>query len=258
VIRISRYPIVSGDIEFVTTEFDIFAHKPVQTAILETNAVHYKPIATVDHNDLEFFIPADNETYIAPDIKLYFKGKLIGSDGNDLNATDYTAGTNNFLHSQFSQCSVSFNGVNITPASELYPYRSYLETLLTYESDEANSHLTNAYWYLDEGGDVLPGDPTSDANKNKGFVKRWERHKQRKVTELYGRLHTDICNVPQFLLSGVRVQIKLTKSKDDFYLMSANTDTKQKREQLINFSDAELIVRRIRPCRKSPSPITRL
>jgi len=69
-IRIIRYPIMSGDVEFVTTEFDIFAHKPVQTAILETNAVHYKPIATVDQNDLEFFILADKETYIDLDIKL--------------------------------------------------------------------------------------------------------------------------------------------------------------------------------------------
>jgi len=105
VIRISRYP-MSGDIEFVTTEFDIFAHKPVKKAILETNAVHYKPIATVDQNDLEFLIPAD-ETYIDLDIKIYVKCKLIGADGKDLDATDYTAGTNNFLHSVFNIASHS-------------------------------------------------------------------------------------------------------------------------------------------------------
>ena len=64
---------MSGDVELVTTEFDIFAHKPVQTAILKTNGVHHKPIATVDQNNLEFFIPGDNETYIDLDIKLFFK-----------------------------------------------------------------------------------------------------------------------------------------------------------------------------------------
>jgi len=92
---------MSGNVEFVTTEFDIFAHKPVQTAILEMNALHYKPMATVDQNDLEFLIPAD-ETYIDLDIKLYVKGKLIGAEGKDFDATDFTAGTNNFLHSLFS------------------------------------------------------------------------------------------------------------------------------------------------------------
>jgi len=160
VIHISRYPIISRDVEFVTCEFDIFAHKPVQTAILETNVVQYRPIAAVDQNDLEFLIPGDNETYIDLDIKLFVKGKLIGADGKNLDATEFTAGTNNFFQSLFSQCSTSLNGVNITPASELYPYRSYLEALLTYGSDAANSHLTNAYWYLDEGN-VLAGVPTS-------------------------------------------------------------------------------------------------
>jgi hypothetical protein len=48
VIRISHYPFMSGHVEFKTSEFDIFAHKPVQSAILGTDVVHYKPIATVD------------------------------------------------------------------------------------------------------------------------------------------------------------------------------------------------------------------
>ena len=52
----------------------------------------------MDQNDLQFLIPADNETYIDLDIKLYVKGKLIGADGKDLDATDFTAGNNNFLH----------------------------------------------------------------------------------------------------------------------------------------------------------------
>jgi len=58
------------DLAFVSSEFDIFAHKPVQLAILETNVVHYKPIASVDYSDLEFLIPADYDTYIDPDTKL--------------------------------------------------------------------------------------------------------------------------------------------------------------------------------------------
>ena len=118
-IRISQYPIMSGEVEFVSSEFDIFAPKPVQSAILGTDVVHIKPIATVDQNNLEFFVPGDNETYIDQDIKLYDRGKLIGAHGKDLDASDFTVGTNNFLSSLFSQCSISLNGVNITPASEL-------------------------------------------------------------------------------------------------------------------------------------------
>jgi len=93
----------------------------------------------------------------------------------------------------------------------------------------------------------LAGDPPSTSIKNKGFVKQWDRQKESGVTALYGRLHADICNVSQFLLSGVRVQIKLTKAKDDFYLMNSHINTKK---ATFKFLDAELIGRRIRPGRK--------
>jgi hypothetical protein len=83
--------------------------------------VHYKPIATVGQNDLEFLIPGDTETYIDLGIKPFVKGNLLGADGKDLDASDFTAGNNNFLHSLFKQCSISLNGVNITSASELFP-----------------------------------------------------------------------------------------------------------------------------------------
>ena len=87
--------------------------------------VHIKPIATVDQNDLQFLVPGDNETYIDQDIKLYVRGKIIGADGKDLDNSDFTAGTNNFLNSLFSQCSICLNGVNITPVSELYTWKHF-------------------------------------------------------------------------------------------------------------------------------------
>jgi len=74
------------------------------------------------------------------------------------------------------------------------------------------------------------------------------RGKKSKVIELYGRLNADISNVSQFLISGVRVQIKLTKAKDDFFLKNSHADTKTK--ATFKFLDAELIVRRIRPSPK--------
>jgi len=54
------------DLAFVSSEFDIFARKPVQHAIHETNVVVYKPIASIDQSDLEFLIPADYDTYVDP------------------------------------------------------------------------------------------------------------------------------------------------------------------------------------------------
>jgi len=56
---------------FVGTEFDIFAPKPIQSGVDETIDMIYKPIATIHQSDLEFLIPADSDSYIDLDIKLY-------------------------------------------------------------------------------------------------------------------------------------------------------------------------------------------
>ena len=173
---------------FVSSEFDIFAHKPIQTSVLETIHTVCKPIAPVEQSDLQFLITAYNDSYIDTDFKLYIRGKLVSGDGKDLDNKYFTAVTNNFLHSLFSQCIIALNGASITQASELYRYHSYLETLLTYGSDAAASNLTNAFWYLDNG-DMLPCDPTAaqTGTTNKGFIARWNRIKQSKEIQLYGR-----------------------------------------------------------------------
>jgi hypothetical protein len=84
-------------------------------------------------------------THIYLNVHLYVRGKLTKAGGRDLRAADYTAVTNNFLHSLFSQCTITHNGVTITRGDGLYPYRAYLETLLTYGVDVTSSNLSNAF-----------------------------------------------------------------------------------------------------------------
>jgi hypothetical protein len=162
------------DLAFVSSEFDIFARKPVQNVIQDTNVVVYKPVAPIHQSDLQFLIPADLGTYVDPDIKLYIRGKFTKPDGSALDATDHTAGVNNYLHSLFNQCTIAFNGVNITQTGDLCNYHAYLETLLTYGVDASIWHLTNSYCYTDVG-DMMPCDPTHADSKNTGFIHRWNR-----------------------------------------------------------------------------------
>ena len=225
----------------VSSEFDIFAHKPVQTSVQETIETIYRPVASVDQSDLEFVIPADNDTYIDLNIRLFVRGKLTAQDGKDLDATDFTGVTNNLLHSLFSQCSITLNGTSITQSTDLYQYRAYLETLLTYGTDAATSHLTNTYWYVDNG-DLLACDPTKTESTNRGFVAQWDRIKQSKEVQLFGRLHSDICNAIPYLLPGVRLQIKLTKAGRAFYLMNTKADSTTQ----FKFLEVYLVVNRIR------------
>ena len=108
---------MSAETVAISSELGIFVRKLVQSAVLETIVTVYKPIDPVDQSDLEYLIPGDNDTYIDPDIKLYIRGKLISVDGKDLDATDFTAVTNIFLHSLFSECYIALNGTAITQST---------------------------------------------------------------------------------------------------------------------------------------------
>jgi len=136
--------------------------------------------------------------------------------------TDLTGVTNNFLPSLFSQCNVTLNGVNITQASEHYHYRSYLETLMTYGTDAAATHVSNAHWYIDTG-DKQPSDPSAEILN---AIICWNRLSASREVQLFVRLHSDKYNATLYLLPGVMLQIRLTKSRPKFYLMKKSVDLK--------------------------------
>jgi len=162
-----------------------------------------------------------------------------------VNATEHTAVTNNLLQSLFSQCTVVLNGTTFTQSSEHYNYRSNLETLLTYGTDAAATNITNVYWYR-ETGDMLPCDPTSvtvPAMTCWGFITRWDKLSASKDLLLFGRLHSDLFNVPLVLLPGVSLQIRLSKARPSFYMMSKEADSKTP----FKFLEAHLLVKGVKP-----------
>jgi len=93
---------------------------------------------------------------------------------------------------------------------------------------------------------MQPSDPTAETHTsatNNGFIARWTRLSGSRDFQLLGRLHTDLCNVPLFLLPRVPLQIKLTKARPSVYLMNESADTKT----TFQFLDAYLLVRRVQP-----------
>ena len=235
---------MAADVVSASTEFDVFATRPVQTSTLETLETSYKPIAALDQSDLEFFVPADQDTYINLNMQLYIRGKLMKADGTALELTDTTCVTNNPLHTLFEQCNVSLNGVTITHSADLYHYRAYLETLLTYGNEAAESHFTNAFWYRDKG-DMGVCDPSKTEilpATNSGYLARCDRIKRGSEVEMVGRLHTDMWR-RDALPTGRQDADQIDEGKTEIYVHSATEDT----TAVFKILDAQLLVKRVRP-----------
>ena len=116
---------------------------------------------------------------------------------------------------------------------------------MAHGNDAYASHLTNAFWYLDNG-DLWTYDTIAADAKKKVFIKRLNRIKQSKVVQIYGPIHSDICNVNLYLVPDVRMKIKLTKAKTSFCLMNKDAESKT----IFKFLDSQLLVNRVKP---SPS-----
>ena len=89
---------------------------------------------------------------------------------------------------------------------------------------------------------MLPCYPTTanvTATTNRVFVTRWEKLSACKELQLFGRLNRDLFNVT---LPYVSLQIRLTKSRPAFYMMSKEADSKT----TFKFLDAQLLVKRVK------------
>ena len=60
---------------------------------------------------------------------------------------------NNILHSLFSEIDVSLNGKVVTPGTDTYPYKAYLEKLLSYSPDTFKTQMKACtLWEKDTAG----------------------------------------------------------------------------------------------------------
>jgi hypothetical protein len=91
------------------------------------------------------------------------------------------------MHSLFSQVDVSLNGTLVTPSTNTYAYRAYIETLLSHGAEAKNSQLTSALWYKDTAGHMDATD-----NENKGLLKRKDYTTGSRIVDMMGRLHVDL------------------------------------------------------------------
>ena len=211
-----------GSCECTKSELDLFSVPPTQTTIESGAFVEFRPISTLtDGAPIEFDVTSSGDDYIDfANSYLHVKAKTVRANGANLEAADTVGPVNNLLHSLFSQVDVSLNGTLITNSSNTYPYRSYLENLLSYGPAAKSSQLTSELFYKDEAGKMDKPNPleANDADKNKGLAKRAAFTTRSREVGLVGRIHVVFQN--RYMLNEVNTKIKLTRSKDAFCLMA--------------------------------------
>jgi len=130
------------------SELDVQAVPPTTTAMQKgqwtEHFIALRQSRTLDTAPIEFIIPHKTEkwTYLGQSY-LYLKVKLTKNDGTDLDNDDdkNTYVVNNLFHSLFGSVDMYLNNKLVTGNADTYPYRAYIENLLSYNKASKDIHL---------------------------------------------------------------------------------------------------------------------
>ena len=206
-------------------ELDLFTVPPTNTSMECGSMIEHLPLSKPQDGPLEFDISSAEDYVDLGRTFLYIKAKIVKANGTALSNDTKVAPVNLWLHSLFSQVDITLNRKLVTPSVPTYPYKAYLETLLSYGTDAKESQLTSQLWYLDNNP-MDSVDPFLEDDPNKGLKDRQRFIAESKSVEMIGRLHSDIFQQDRYLLNKVDMHIKLVRSPQTFHLMTDGTAVK--------------------------------
>src|ERR1700759_2746108 len=226
-------------------QLDLFTTPMTQTSIESGTWAEFNPVSSIsDSMPIEFDISGSGASYMdLSQTQIMVRAQIVRANGDAIDNTTHVAPCNLFLHSLFSEIDVKLNCTLITSSNNTYPYRAYIETLLSYGRDGENSQLTSALYYKDVGGDAgfEEGDPHNAAATNKGMVKRNAFFHTGSIVPMQGPLHLDLMFQDRYLPSDVGLQIRFIRSKNAFCLMSDGGNPQFR----VKIHDCKLLIRKV-------------
>ena len=191
--------------ESVTSQLDLFSVPVSQTSLEDGVFTEYRPISVLtSEGPIEFCIAPETSNYIDfANTFLYVKTSLTTDVGANLADGEEIAPECNFLHTLWSQCDLFLNGTLMTQSNKNFPYRAYIESLLSFGREAKDSQLSSVLWYQNTAGHF---DERADANLV--YLKRKQLAANSNQIEMMGRLHLDLAFRNRYLLNGVEIRIR--------------------------------------------------
>jgi hypothetical protein len=238
--------------EAMLSEFDYFNPPVVQSSLVGEYDDMISPVNAINAdaanalNTIEFNIPGANDLY--RDLNnsyLMLKIKLTAANGGNNAADVAIAPVNLPLHSLFASVSMTMCGKEITEKDTLYPYRAYLETLLSYDPNVLATRFRCEGWAKDDGEEM---DSIAlalvDAHPpNSGFVARNQLVRASRTCVLVGRPHLDMFHQNLNIPPNCNISLKFVPGPTAFSLMAAHDNTCK-----IALLEAKLFVRTKKGC----------
>ena len=179
--------------ECAKSELDLFTVPATQTSIESGGWVEYNPISSLaDGAPIEFVVGGSGQDYIdLANTQLFVRVEIVQANNTAIDNTHQVGPINMLLHSLFSEVDLKLNDTLISSTNNTYPYRAYIETLLSYGPAAKGSQLTAALYYKDVARKMDDANPLA-ATANGGLKKRHSFFNDGGVVDMIGSIHSDL------------------------------------------------------------------
>ena len=214
---------------------DLFSTRLRQEEIVQGAWEKITPTNSVEDINpiIEFLIKGNNMFIDLNNCYIETKLRVKNSDNSNLADDDVVSVINYLGATLFNQVEMHLNNEHIATIGN-YAYRSYLESLLSFNEEAKKSWLQAGLFFKDSDRyhDTLGDD-------NTGFRFRKALISQSRTVELISKIHCDLFNQCRLLLNQVNVKLIFTRNTDAFCLLAANTANVK-----IEIEEISLFVRR--------------
>jgi len=124
----------------------VFKVPPTDISINAYRMVTIQP-TTTGINPMEFIIPALDDYVDLGRSYFTMELRLKKSTNADLAANELLWPVNNLAHSIIKQIDLQLNGTLISPQSDMYHYKAYLEELLNFDREDGRTILGPQGWF---------------------------------------------------------------------------------------------------------------
>jgi hypothetical protein len=221
-----------GSAECSKTGVDLFSVPPTSTVVKNGKYIEIPPTNSVTENAvMEFPFESNGMEYLdLANTYLNLSIKIMKKDGTPIADTEPLSLVNYFIHTMFRDVEVSLNNKPISTQTGTYPYRAYIENLMSYATPVKQTQLTYEVFYKDDTGKMDNVNPKvkGAANWNTGVVWRCAYMDRSRTINMVTRIHLDIFFQHRYMLSQVPVKISLKHSDSNFCLIGTVTTTDYK------------------------------
>ena len=206
-LRLKMALLHQSSCEGTKSELDLFGVPPTQTSVKHGYWEQKGLTSTLTDKPYEFAVSGAEDDYIDLfNTYLLVEAQIVNTDGSNLDPDADVGPVDLWMHSLFSDVSISLSEKLVSPPTSMYPYRAYIEPILSYGPAAKESELMGVMLYND-----TPGQQDKRTADKKGFT---ARKKLTALSKSVGKLHLDLFCQDKYLFNHVDLKIKLRISPD--------------------------------------------